>query len=97
VNRLAVVKAEEHPLRHDLRHSVLELLAELFLNDIPAATDSRNGFEILRAFVEDLALLVRNRNRLRSGGNSAPERLQVIDLFVDRQVVEGGRRKRDGS
>ena len=34
-------------------------------------------------------------DRLGRGRDSVPERLQIVDLLVDREVVESGRRKRD--
>jgi hypothetical protein len=38
----------------------------------------------------------RNRDRLRRGRDSAPQRLQVVDFLVDRQVIEARRREWNG-
>ena len=45
--------------------AAVELLAEAFLNNLPAVAGVRIGFEVLQALVEDFAVPVRNRNRLR--------------------------------
>jgi len=38
---------------------------------------------------------IRNRNGVRVARDSVPQQLQVVDLLIDRQVVEIGQRKRD--
>src|SRR4030095_7063238 len=53
------------------------------------------GLQVLQALIEDLTVPFGNRNRLGSGCDAVPQRLQVVDLLVDRQIVETGRRQRD--
>src|SRR6187401_2365926 len=77
----------------DMSVVAVELLSEAFLHNLPAVTDGRIGFEVLQTLVQDFAVPIGNGNRLRSGRYSVPQRLQVVDLLVDRQVIETGRRK----
>ena len=72
------------------------LLAEAFLNSFPAVTSIWVGFEVLQAVVDDLAVPIGNRNRLRARGDSVPERLQIVDFLFDREVVESRRWKWNG-
>jgi hypothetical protein len=76
--------------------AAVELLPEAFLHNLPAVTGGRIGFEVLQALVEDPTVPFGNGNRRRRGRYSVPQRLQVVDLLLDRQFVETGRRKRDG-
>ena len=68
----------------------VELLTEPFLHDIPGVTGAGSGFEIVQSISQDFPVPVGNRNRLWGGRNSVPQRLQVVDLLVDRQLVETG-------
>jgi hypothetical protein len=63
--------------------TAIELLAEAFLNSLPAVTSLWVGLEVLQALVEDFAVPIGNGNRLRSCRDSVPQRLQVVDLLVD--------------
>jgi hypothetical protein len=86
----------DEPAAHSISVAAVELLAEPFLNNIPAVAGTGIGFEIFDALVEDFAVPIRNRNRLRCRRDPVPQRLQVVDLLVDRQLVETGRRKENG-
>ena len=72
------------------------LLAKAFLNSLPDVTSISVGFQLFQAFVEDFTVPIRNRNRVGAGCDSIPQRLHVVDLLFDRQVVEAGRRQWDG-
>jgi hypothetical protein len=85
----------DEPASHCGSVVAIELLAEPFLNDLPGVTRVGIGLEILQALVDDFVVPVWNRDGLRTRGDSVPQRLQVVDLLVDRQVVETGRRQRD--
>ena len=63
----------DEPARHSRSAAAVELLAEAFLNNLPALTGVRIGFEVLQALVENLAVPFGNRNGLRSGGDSVPQ------------------------
>jgi len=86
----------DEPAAHSISVAAVELLAEPFLNNIPAVAGTGIGFEIFEALVKDFAVPIRNRNRLRCGRDAVPQRLQVVDLLVDRQLVETGRREGNG-
>src|ERR1700730_15332492 len=73
----------------------IEFSAKSFLDDIPAVAGLRVGLVILQPLVEDLAMPFRDRNCLGTCCDSVPQRLQIVDLLVDRQVVETRRRQRD--
>ena len=80
--------------RRDIRFSDgYRSSCEAFVNSLPAVTSIRVGFEVLQALPDDFPVPVRNRNRLRAGGDSLPERLQIVDLLVDREVVKSRRWK----
>jgi len=73
------------------RHIVtVELLAQAFLNSVQAVTSVWVGLTVFQAVVDDLVVPVRNWNRLGVAGDPVPQRLQVVNLFVDREVVEAG-------
>jgi hypothetical protein len=59
-----------------------------FVNNVSGVTGVGIGFKFLRPLVDDFAVLVRDRNRLRRGRDSVPQRLQVVDLLFDRKVVK---------
>jgi hypothetical protein len=73
---------------------VIQLPAKAFLDHIPAVARIGIGFEVSQPFVEDFAVPFRDRNAFGRGRDSVPERLQVIDLLVDLQIVEAGRWQR---
>ncbi len=58
---------------HSRSVAAVEFCAEAFLNNLPAVTGVRIGFEILQALVEDFAVPIGNRNGLGSGGDSVPQ------------------------
>ena len=71
----------------------IQLPAKSFLDHIPVVAGVGVVLEILDPLVEDLAMPFRDRNRLRTCRDSVPQRLQIVNLLVDRQVVETGRRQ----
>jgi hypothetical protein len=77
--------------------AVVEFLAEAILDSLPVIAGVGIGFEIPQPLVDDFSMPVRYRNRLGRRRDSVPQRLQVVDLFVDRQVIESRRGKRDRS
>jgi hypothetical protein len=51
----------------------------------------------LQALLDDPLVPVRHGKILRIGGNAVPQRLHIVELLLDRQVVESGWRKRKRS
>ena len=72
-----------------------DLLAEPFLNDLPAVAGFRIGLQVVQSLVENFTVPIGNRESSRSRCDAVPQRLQIVDLLVDRQLVETGRRQRD--
>jgi hypothetical protein len=72
----------------------VQLLAKPFLDDIPAVAGFGIGLEIFQSLVEDFAVPFRDGNRLGSCRDTVSQRLQIVDLLVDRRCVETGRRQR---
>ena len=84
------------PAGHSCLAVVVELLPEAFLDDVPVVAGVRIDVELPYALVDDLAVPARNRDRLRRCRDSVPQRLQVVDFLVDRQVIEARRREWNG-
>ena len=76
-------RPNDEPAGHSDSGTAIELLAETFLNSLPAVTSLWVGLEVFQALVKDFTVPIRNRNRLRSCSDSVPQRLQVVDLLVD--------------
>jgi hypothetical protein len=89
-------RPNDEPADHSQLALAAELLAKTFLDDVPVVAGVRIDVELLHALVDDLAVPVGNREGLRRGRDSVPQRLQVIDFFVDRQVIETRRREWNG-
>jgi hypothetical protein len=81
---------------HHRSVTAVQLSSESFLNDLPAFTCAWIGVELLQAIIDDLPVPIWNRNRIGRSRDSVPKRLQVVDLLIDRQIVESGRWKRNG-
>src|SRR5262245_2253411 len=75
--------------------AAIDFLAESLLHGLPAVAGVWIRFEILQTLLDGCPVPLRNRHCLRSRGDAIPQRLQVVDLLLDRQVVETGRRQRD--
>ena len=73
---------------------LIQFPAKPLLNDIPAVAEFGICLEIFQPLVKDFAVPIRDGNRIGSCRNSAPKRLEIVDLLVDRQFVETGRRQR---
>jgi hypothetical protein len=86
----------DEPAGHSRLAAAAELLAKAFLDDVPVVAGVRIDVELLQALGDDLAVPVGNKDRLRRGRDSAPQRLQVVDFLVDRQVIETRRREWNG-
>jgi hypothetical protein len=79
-------------MRHRRRLLALpQCFAKPFADDIPALAGVRIRFVILQAFVDDFAVPFRDGHLLGSGGDSIPQRLDVLDLLVDREPIESWR------
>ena len=52
---------------------------------------------VRQSLTEHFPMPIRNRNLGLVGSDSIPQRLDVVDLFLDGHVVESGRRERCSS
>lgn|SRR6185369_17108194 len=79
------------PARHG--RSVLSLtqfVAEALADDVPALAGVGIRLVILQAFIENLAMPFGHGYLLGSRCDSVPQRLHVLDLLVDREVIDPG-------
>jgi hypothetical protein len=75
--------------------ALAEVIAKSVPHDLSALAGVGVGFELLEAFVQDLLVPVRYGDLIRCRSDAFPQRLHVIDLLVDRELVQS--RRRDGN
>lgn len=94
------VERVELCLRPDRETRHLPAVAETFLyafDDLfPGTCFVRSPVVFGKAFFQERLLPVLQRHLTCSRGDAIPKRLHVLDLILDRQRVEPGRRKRQG-
>ena len=79
-----------------LRPSPGESFLEFLANRFPRTTLGHAVLEFGQSLFDDLDMPVWNRNFFGRGCDTMPERLEILDSLLDREVVEPGGRIGDG-
>ena len=82
VNIRLCQRSDSPPARHRML-TLAEFVAEPLAHDVPVLAGVGIRFVIFEAFVQDLAVPLRDRDLLGSCGDSVPQGLHVLDLLVD--------------